>query len=339
MLYTIWLTTQCNLQCLYCYEGENKRHFTLSKETADSVFNYIKHDFVANRNDNELFIAFHGGEPLINYPILKYLVDKFENEFIGSEITPIFQIVTNATLLTNEYQCFLAKHFKDITVSIDGEESTHDAMRPFKNGNGSYDITLKNSIEMLSKFPDLRVRMTFDPVTVHNLFENVIHLVKLGFKLIVPLPNLFDKNWTEKSFDTLKNEIEKIRNYVINDDVIISICDPLLFKIKCKCSGGINEKSIYSNGDIYPCVVSTGIEEFKIGNIWDGIDKNCLNNILKNSNPIISDCIDCLFYDFCNGTRCRIINKIINDDFLEPSVVECNLNNILYEVNGFVSDN
>ena len=125
-----------------------------------------------------------------------------------------FFTTTNATLLNNEIINFIVEEMPDITISIDGRKETHDKQRPFKGGQGSHEIVLKNCIKLLKRLPNIRVRMTFDSNTVNDLFKNVQFLVNVGFRFIVPAPNLFDKYWDTKELKILEEQIRLIKDYL-----------------------------------------------------------------------------------------------------------------------------
>lgn len=103
-----------------------------------------------------------------------------------------------------------------------------------------------------------------------------------------------------------------------------------------ECDGGSTSKNIYPNGDIYPCTMAAGKNEFIIGNIYDGIDIKKLNSHRRYSKEIIEECRGCNYIKSCNNNRCKIINKLVRGNYLSPILAECMLNNIRYEENGIV---
>ena len=152
MTYTIWVTTNCNLNCKYCYEGSDKPSLNLSEETANEIIKYIVNDF-KNNTDAELIINFHGGEPFLNFKAIKYIIENLKMIYKNSNISLEFLATTNMTILNNEILELIKKDIKDITISIDGTKKTQNLMRPFKNGTGSYDIVVENSRKILEYIP------------------------------------------------------------------------------------------------------------------------------------------------------------------------------------------
>ena len=138
------VTNQCNLSCHYCYEfgedkvatPEGKKKF-MDWETAKTSVDYF---FDESRGRKSVHITFFGGETLMNFPLLRQVVDYARREADRRRVSIDFSLTTNATLLTPTIIEFLAENAVGVTVSIDGAKESQDAFRVFKNGRGSYDI-------------------------------------------------------------------------------------------------------------------------------------------------------------------------------------------------------
>ncbi|WP_270648183.1 radical SAM/SPASM domain-containing protein [Paeniclostridium hominis] len=333
MTTTFWVTTNCNLNCKYCYEGEDKLNCVMSKDIVDRAIDFTVNYFKNTKKD-ELTVPIHGGEPFLAFDMMKYIVNEFKEKAknVGKKVS--FITTTNATILNDKILEFIEKEIPDITVSIDGTKETHDKMRPFKGGNGSHDIVIKNSLKLLEKTPNMRLRMTFDSESVANLYKDVKYLIDLGFKCIVPAPNMFDKNWDEVHVEILEQQIMSIKSFIEEkEDVVVSLTDKNNYSLKGPCNGGNSSFHIYPDGDIYPCVLAGGNKEFCIGNIFYGIDNTKKDSLLSYSSKINPDCDGCKLYEYCDGPRCKIINKIVTDDYLMPPPVHCALENLQYKIN------
>lgn len=332
----VWLTTACNLACSYCYEGQEKQNQSLSEDTAHEILRYmISH---TDEKQKELLISFHGGEPFLNYEKMEYFCKEINHWSNKKEISVKYQVSTNATVRNDAIIRFLKTYKNDIelSVSLDGKKQTHDAVRLYRNGQGSYEEAVKNSFEFMKIFPDLRARMTFGSQTVGALSENVLHIADLGFQTIVAIPDYYDKQWDKDTFEALRREIREIKKGLTGRKLSVNLLEPLRLRKNAGCTGGISYVNIFPNGDLYPCTMAAGMDEFWIGNIKTGICKSKLDKIKTYSNTENLVCEGCTYYDYCNCTRCKIINKLVNGSYNSPIFMECNMNSLLYEENGYV---
>lgn len=332
MAYMIWVTGACNLRCKYCYEGIKKTSCHMTKKTAYKTFDFIKKDFKLT-SQQELLVNFHGGEPFLRMDIMEYFINSLK-QYFDNKCKVVFSTTTNATLLSAEAIRFIVKNNMDITVSLDGKKEFHDQSRVFMNGSGSFEKALHNSLKLLEENKNLRVRMTVNTDNVIGLSDNIEFLVQQGFKVIVPGIDIFDKRWDEESVKILKKEIQKAKKMYINfPDIRISLCEPLNY-CGAYCSVGKNTKHIYYNGNIYPCTVVCGNDEFYIGNIKYGIDEKKIEKMQKNIYTGYKICKECDLKGYCSAARCILINKLVTGNYQRPTEIECNLTHILYEVNG-----
>lgn len=332
MAYMIWITGACNLKCKYCYEGIEKINKHMSPEISKQTIQFIIDDFDPSSH-NELLINFHGGEPFLQVELMEYFIHNIKKQF-DNQCSLMFSATTNATLLSQQVIDFIVENNMDITVSLDGKKESHNKQRVFGDGRGSFDLALKNSLKLLNYNRDLRVRMTVNTNNVMELYDNIEFLILQGFRVIVPGIDIFDKSWNEESVEKLRLEILKIKKkYGKSNDLKISLCEPLNY-CGTYCSAGMNTKHIYYTGDLYPCTVVCGYKEFSIGNVYEGTDRKKIQNLQKNISPLYESCQHCDVKNYCSAARCSLINKLATGDFHRPTEIECNLTNILYEVNG-----
>lgn len=337
MLAAIWVTTDCNMQCKYCYEGSEKPQKAMSVKIADRAIEYVKSHF-DELDDDILIVTFHGGEPLLQFDLIKYIVKKLNEIFSIDKRRLMFGITTNGILINKEMGKYLSDNFDySLSVSIDGTKLTHDANRVLKNGQGTYDLVIEKFKGLLNNKPNTRARMTFNPYTVGNLYLNVEHLVDLGFTTIAPIPDYFDQSWDESHIEILYKELEKIselssRLRKENKLIRVGLVDDLDFKNKGKCSGGRTTIHIDPEGKLYPCTYTVGNEEFIIGNVEDGIINEKVNEIYELSGAVNIECKGCTHYDFCIGTRCKLVNKAITGEYTSPPAILCSVENIKYKI-------
>lgn len=199
----------------------------------------------------------------------------------------------------------------------------------------SFDIVEKWLKRTLDIFPNLRVRMTFNHKTVGTFFENIKYLGGIGVKYIVPARDFYDCKFGEKEFTILKRQLEKSKEYIAseNKELHISLLEKFPFKKMGKCSGGIDSFHIDPEGVLYPCALSVGETDFAIGNVLSGIDKKNRDRLLTYSDKFNEACVGCDLYDFCEQTRCKIVNKLLTGEFCTPSPIVCAENHLLLELN------
>lgn len=337
MLIGFWVTTKCNLDCRYCYEGHNKNNDFMSKETVDLSIQFIS-ELLNKNNDNKLHVQFHGGEPLLNYPLIKYIVDRIIELSKKKKILVKFGITTNGLLLNEERINYLFTYIKDdFSISIDGEKETHDYNRKFYDGTGSYDKVIKNVVELIIDKEKISARMTYNSDTVSKIYSNVLHLLKLGFTRIISTPDYYDKKWNEENMNVLLTQMLMLKRYYNSlgnkkERISISLLEQNFYK-KGKCSGGIHNIHILPNGDIYPCSYAVGQKELVLDNLYStksSFDQNVKNLINLNSYDNI-DCLGCTNYSCCICTRCKIINKTLEGDYHKPSSIICAFENLKYQ--------
>lgn len=227
------------------------------------------------------------------------------------------------------------KEIDDFTISMDGAKWTQNYSRPLKSGGESFDIVEKWLKRTLDIFPNLRVRMTFNHKTVGTFFENIKYLGGIGVKYIVPARDFYDCKFGEKEFTILKRQLEKSKEYIAseNKELHISLLEKFPFKKMGKCSGGIDSFHIDPEGVLYPCALSVGETDFAIGNVLSGIDKKNRDRLLTYSDKFNEACVGCDLYDFCEQTRCKIVNKLLTGEFCTPSPIVCAENHLLLELN------
>lgn len=327
MNFSIFLTNKCNMNCKYCYET-NKQNKSMSYEVLDKTIDFIINHYTNMIGYNErLSIVTHGGEPLLEFEKLKYLVNKINRSIENVE----YIITTNATLLNDENVEFLITNFSQISVSIDGTKVAHDLNRVYVNGDGTYEHIIENVKKILAKRHDIKARLTINSKNVYYLYEGVKELIGIGFNDIVPVPDQFDNGWTEDSMAVLYSNGEKMISFIKNNNLTTNvglINDALVKCRNSQCDGGTTTFSIDCDGTIYPCVVSVGAKEFVIGNLSSGIFTDQIDNIQRWANMDNIKCSGCSRYDYCYATRCKIINKLLTGDLHTPSAVTCNIENV-----------
>ncbi|MFW9882171.1 MAG: radical SAM protein, partial [Candidatus Thorarchaeota archaeon] len=174
----LFLAQECNMNCVYCYgdSGKFSGNGIMSEETAFRAVDWL----IANSNNaNIIKIEFFGGEPLLNFSVLKRIIPYAKEKAILNDKRVFFSITTNGTLINDEIITFLINEKIEVSISFDGPPEYQNKQRPFKNGKGSYDKVLSSIKKMRESKLQFSARTTLwynnDPLRIIALIE------KLGF--------------------------------------------------------------------------------------------------------------------------------------------------------------
>ncbi|MCR2043147.1 radical SAM protein [Anaerosalibacter massiliensis] len=337
MKFTIFVTSKCNLRCRYCYEGTEKSNIDMTTEISDKVIEFIKYKLKEDSEKKPLNIIFHGGEPLINFELIKYISGSILQKIKDREV--IFSMTTNGTIMTEEIIEYVKEYIDSLSISIDGTLKSHDMNRKFANGEGSYKTVIYNARKLLSGGIDLRARMTFNSQNVRELYEGVKIMADLGFRYIVPAIDYYDELWDEAKVEVLReqvNRVSEIKNKYPNTHISLVERD-MICKKKGDCFGGVNGYSIDPKGNLYPCAFCVGNDEFILGNIYstEKLDDN-LPKLYEISQIKNQDCLGCSAYEYCDGVRCKFLNKVITGEYNVPPPILCAMKNILFRSNNIL---
>lgn len=308
----------CNLACRYCFAEEGEYHgrrALMSLEVGKKALDFLIANSGSRRN---LEVDFFGGEPLMNWQVVKDLVaygreqEKIHNKNFR------FTLTTNGVLLDDEVMEFCNKEMGNVVLSIDGRKEVHDFMRPFRKGAGSYDLI----VPKFQKFAESRnqdnyyVRGTF---THYNLdfAADVLHLADLGFKQIsvepVVAPPTEDYAIREEDlpiifeqYDILAKEMIKRhkegRGFNFFHFMIDLTGGPCVYKRLSGCGSGTEYLAVTPWGDFYPCHQFVGNEEFLLGNVDEGIVRTDLTCDFKKCNVYSKkECSSCFVRFYCSG--------------------------------------
>jgi uncharacterized protein len=212
---TLDLTTRCPLACDYCFAGACKEYETsdLTLEQGKKTIDWL---FLPSTRGNEkvIDISFWGGEPLVRWELLKELVLYAEGKAKEAGVNVKFGGTTNVVLLTPDKFDFMDQHNLYFLLSIDGTKEHHDKHRKFKNGQGSWDTVDKNATEILKRWPNHQVRMSYSVENLDGMMDDLNYLYNKGFHDIVYSP-VSEGDWTEERINTLKDMWEQIADWYI----------------------------------------------------------------------------------------------------------------------------
>lgn len=332
MQFTIWLTTECNMECEYCYEGKNKIYAMMDLNIANNVLRFIKDK---TKTSHSIEIVFHGGEPLLNYEMIKYIILEIKKWNIESH----FLMTTNGSRLDDDKIEFLIKYMDEISISIDGNKETQNKHRLFKDKTGSYDRIINGIKKLIKKIEGtetgLRARMTVSLDTCNDLFDNISFLYQMGFKMIVPVLDFSNTiNWTPEHLKVIVSSIKRCyEELYIKGDLMISLIENIGHKHFSDCRAGKETMHISPTGEIYPCAYVMNNRKFLLGDVENGLLVEQIEKLF-NINAEVTECSGkCAWYGFCLGTRCKLINYSQTGNFYKPSFYTCFNEKLQLEVN------
>lgn len=262
--------------------------------------------------------------------MIKQYVILIKNSIKSNQV--YFSLTTNGVLLNSENAEFIMDNIDDFSISIDGNKESHDLNRVFLNGMGTYDSIIYNIERLHLNKKKIRIRMTVTANNVIYLASGIESLVIAGYKYIAPAVAIEDGDWTSEKFQKLEIELKKIKEKYIHDrNIHIAMIDKYDMRIKTECVGGIKSFNIMSNGDIYPCEYVTGNKEFLLGNVENyHINEEMLRK--RYLLDVCSDCEGCTYKIYCEGSRCKYVNKLNTGEYQIPSINMCEVENVKYNL-------
>jgi len=338
------MTNNCILACDYCFRGDkNKRR--LNWEIGTRAIDWL---IEMSQDQKNLSVALFGGEPLMEFNLIKKLVPYGERKaaYYGKKIH--FGATTNSVLVTDEIIEFFRQHNMNFHTSIDGAAESHDKHRHFADGRGTLAIIEPKIRKILKYWPNTTARMTVSNDTVYRWFEDVLYLVDdLGYKnlAMIPVPEC---EWTEEQWKEMKRELRKISNWYIRryrdgnpiylkhiEDALRGITKPT--RRKHHCGAGRGSFLVKTDGTLYPChrfggtLDAEGKASWKLGSIYEGIDKE-KRKVFLNFNCITqtkADCENCLAVHTC-GISCIAVNWGCFNDIFKPHPNQCRMYNLYF---------
>ncbi len=331
----------CNLKCEYCFAGEGEYHgdrALMSLEVGKKALDFL----VANSgNRHNLEVDFFGGEPLLNFDVVKELV-KYGRELEKTHDKHFrFTLTTNGVLIDDDVIAFANKEMDNVVLSVDGRKSIHDKMRPFRDGSGSYD----KIIDKFKKVADSRnqeryyVRGTFTHYNT-DFVKDVLSLADEGFKQISVEPVVADpaepyaiteddipvicEGYDELAREMLAREKEG-KGFTFFHYMIDLTGGPCVYKRLSGCGSGTEYLAVTPWGDLYPCHQFVGEEQFCLGNVNEGIKNTELVDKFKLCNVYAKpECRDCFAKFFCSG-GCAANAYHSHGDINQPYEIGCKL--------------
>ena len=308
----------CNLNCEYCFASQGKYHgerALMSYEIGKRALDFLIQN---SGNRHNLEVDFFGGEPLMNFEVVKKLVEYARKQEKIYNKNFRFTLTTNGLLINDEVIDFVNKEMSNVVLSLDGRKEVHDHLRKTITGEGSYDIIIPKFKKLVEarKGKNYYIRGTFTHNNV-DFLKDILHMADLGFKELSMEPVVCAPNepyaLTEQDLPIIKEQYELLAKEMIKRDsenngftfyhyMLDLTHGPCIYKRISGCGSGTEYLAVTPWGDLYPCHQFVGDEKFKLGDIYNGITNTKIRDEFKLCNDYARpECKDCWAKLYCSG--------------------------------------
>lgn len=329
----------CNLRCRYCFAGKGNfggDRGLMSAATGKAAIDFLMQ---ASGTRKHCEIDFFGGEPLLNFAVVKELVayGREQSAKYGKEIK--FTLTTNALLLDEAASEFLNRESISVVLSLDGRPEVHDRMRPTPGGKGSYQAV----VERIARFVGSRdnenyyVRGTYTRLNL-DFAADVMHMAGLGLKHLsvepVVAPPREEWAFQEGDLPVISQEYEKLAVEYIRRHEAGEAIDffhfnldleqgPCLPKRLTGCGAGHEYLAVTPDGELYPCHQFVGREQFCVGDVWQGLERQEVMKTFQQAHVYNKEsCRACWAKFYCSG-GCHANAETANSTIYKPYELGC----------------
>ncbi len=308
----------CNLNCSYCFASQGKYHgerALMSFEVGKRALDFLIENSGTRRN---LEVDFFGGEPLMNFDVVKKLVEYARSIEKEKGKNFRFTLTTNGVLVDDDVIDFANKEMSNVVLSLDGRKEVHDRYRVDYMGRGSYDTI----VPKFQKFVKARggknyyMRGTFTHANP-DFLEDIKTMLDLGFSELSMEPVVAaegdESALTQEDKPIVMKQYEELAELMLKRDkegkpftfyhyMIDLKGGPCIYKRISGCGSGTEYMAVTPWGDLYPCHQFVGDEKFKLGDIWHGVENKEIQNEFASCNVYArSECRDCWAKLYCSG--------------------------------------
>ena len=308
----------CNLNCSYCFASQGKYHgdrALMTFEVGKQAFDFL----IANSGTRKnLEVDFFGGEPLMNFEVVKQLVAYARSIEKEKGKNFRFTLTTNGVLLDDDVTDFLNKEMNNVVLSLDGRKEVHDRFRKDYAGNGSYDRIVPNFQRFVEKRggKGYYVRGTYTHENT-DFTNDILHMADLGFRelsmepVVCPpgdpyalteddLPVLMEQ-YEKLSLEMLRRE-KKGEGFTFYHYMLDLKNGPCIYKRITGCGSGTEYMAVTPWGELFPCHQFVGDPKYSLGNIWDGVTNKAVQDEFRHCNAYArKECKDCWARLYCSG--------------------------------------
>ena len=308
----------CNLNCSYCFASQGKYHgerALMSFEVGRRALDFLVENSGTRRN---LEVDFFGGEPLMNWQVVKDLVAYARSIEKDAGKNFRFTLTTNGVLLDDEVTEFCNREMHNVVLSLDGRKEVNDRFRVDVAGNGSYERIVPNFQRFVAARGDKSYYMRgtythYNPDFTNDLF----HMADLGFTELSMEPVVCAPGdpcaLTEEDFPVLCEQYELLAKDMLRrwregkpitfyHYMIDLKHGPCIYKRVSGCGSGTEYMAVTPWGELFPCHQFVGDPKYSLGNIWDGVTNTAAQDEFRHCNAYSRpDCKDCWARLYCSG--------------------------------------
>ena len=308
----------CNLNCSYCFASQGKYHgdralmsFEVGKRALDFLIENSGHR-------TNLEVDFFGGEPLMNWDVVKQLVAYARTQEEPNHKKFRFTLTTNGMLIDDDVIDFANREMSNVVLSLDGRKEIHDRLRVDYAGNGSYDRIVPRFQKLVASRggKNYYMRGTFTHANP-DFTKDVFHMADLGFTELSMEPVVCAPGdpaaLTAEDLKIVKEQYELLAKDMLRREkegkpitfyhyMLDLTGGPCVYKRISGCGSGTEYMAVTPWGDLYPCHQFVGEEKYKLGNIWDGVTNTALREDFRACNAYArKECDDCWARLYCSG--------------------------------------
>jgi len=329
---TLSLNHNCNLVCSYCYGGK-KSNRPMSFETAQKAL-----DIGFAYPSAGLRLHFFGGEPLLEFDLMKRIVAEAERGSWERNKPLRMGLTTNGTILSDEAIEFFKEKKFNLTISIDGVERAHNRHRRFADGTGSYEVVKKRLEAAIKALGPVNTLSVIHPDTLEDLSDSFNLIASYGVRRISFSPD-YDAEWDEEALRRLEESLQRLADRAIdhyrkgNHFTIQPFHTKIVSRLKGglqaedKCDFGCAELAVAPSGNLYPCDRLIGDDgprqdDIRIGHVRTGVDSVKVRKLKQAKDASKPECRDCAIIDRC-VFWCGCVNRSLTGRVDQVSGLLC----------------